>query len=171
MDMSKRKKFVGLLTLLLVVGLVAVPLVALAGTGLTQTQSSSGLGNADVATVAGGIVRALIGLLGAIFLVLIVYAGLLWGTSAGNSERVGKAKQIIVAAVIGLILVMAAYTIADFAIVSLIGAGGGGENISDADAGAQNSNSTFEEDRDLLFPINDDVGSDFEPLDPDAPID
>ena len=40
-----------------------------------------------------------------IALVIIVYAGFLWMTSAGNEEKVGEAKKIITAGIIGLIII------------------------------------------------------------------
>ncbi|MBU0625045.1 pilin [Patescibacteria group bacterium] len=91
-----------------------------ANTGFAATTRSAGLGGAgDIATIAGGIVRSLLGLVGVIFLLLVVYAGFLWTTAGGNQEQVGKAKKIIVAAVIGAVLVFGAYTIADFALTAL----------------------------------------------------
>jgi len=102
---------------------VLMPTLAKAGTtlntGFDKTKSESGLEGADVATIVGGIINGLLGLIGVIFLVLLVYAGFLWSMAGGNQERVAKAKKIIVGAVIGMILVLSAYTIADFALITL----------------------------------------------------
>jgi hypothetical protein len=102
------------------------------GTGFSATTKAAGLsGTADIATIAGGLIRGLLGLVGVIFLLLMVYAGFLWTTAGGNQDRVDKAKKIIVAAVIGAVLVFSAYTITDFVLVSLVGTeiigGEGGE--------------------------------------------
>jgi len=65
------------------------------------------------------IIRIALGLLGIIFLALIVYAGFLWMTSAGNEDRVQTAKKIMVAAIIGTTIILAAYIITIFVIDSL----------------------------------------------------
>ncbi len=63
-----------------------------------------------MSTIAN-VVRIILGLLGILFIILIIYAGVLWMTSAGNSDQVEKARGIIVQAVIGLVVIMAAYAI------------------------------------------------------------
>lgn len=63
--------------------------------------------------VANG-VKVFLSLLGTIFLVLVVYAGFLMFTAAGNDEQIGKAKGIIINSVIGLIIIMSAYSITSF---------------------------------------------------------
>jgi predicted secreted protein len=57
------------------------------------------------------IIKPVLGLLGLLFLCLTVYAGGLWMTAAGNPKRVEKAKDILVAAVIGAVIVVAAYSL------------------------------------------------------------
>jgi hypothetical protein len=59
-------------------------------------------------------VKIFLSLLGTIFLVLIVYAGFLMFTAAGNEENVTKAKKIIQYAIVGLIIIMSAYSITNF---------------------------------------------------------
>jgi hypothetical protein len=66
--------------------------------------------------IIGGLVQAALGLLGIILLILILYGGFLWMTAGGNTENVDKAKTIIKNAVAGLIIIMAAYAIAEFAV-------------------------------------------------------
>jgi len=65
------------------------------------------------------IINAILGLLGLIFLVLIVYAGFLWMTAAGNDDQVKKAKSILTAAIIGVIIIIAAYAISNFVLDAL----------------------------------------------------
>ena len=55
-----------------------------------------------------------LGFLGIISVVLILYAGFMWMTAAGNEDKVGQAKKLLVAAVIGLIIILASYSIASF---------------------------------------------------------
>lgn len=49
--------------------------------------------------------------LGVVFLGLMIYAGFLWMLAWGNEQEVEKAKNIIIAAVIGLVVVLTAYAI------------------------------------------------------------
>jgi hypothetical protein len=46
----------------------------------------------------------------------MIYAGILWMTAQGNDQKVEKAKQMITEAIVGLIIVVAAYAIAYFVI-------------------------------------------------------
>jgi len=52
--------------------------------------------------IVGQYVNAILDLLGVLFLVLIIYGGILWMTAAGNEQKVEKAKKIIISSVIGL---------------------------------------------------------------------
>lgn len=65
-------------------------------------------------TMAGTIVSAVLSLLGVIFFLLILYGGIRWMIAQGNESEVEKAKQIIIAAVSGLVIVLAAYAITAF---------------------------------------------------------
>ena len=58
--------------------------------------------------------------LGIAFFILIIYAGWLWMTAGGNEERLGKAKKILQEAVIGLVIVLAAYAII-YTVMNVIG--------------------------------------------------
>lgn len=49
--------------------------------------------------------------LGVVFLGLMIYAGFIWMMARGNEQEVAKAKNIIIYAVIGLVVVLAAYAI------------------------------------------------------------
>ncbi|KKR91928.1 MAG: hypothetical protein UU95_C0024G0023 [Parcubacteria group bacterium GW2011_GWC2_42_12] len=61
-----------------------------------------------------------LGLMGAIFLVLAIYAGYNWMMAGGNEERVEKSKQTLTNAIIGLIIVLAAYAMVRI-IVAVVG--------------------------------------------------
>lgn len=62
-------------------------------------------------TIIGIVISAILGFLGVIFIILIVYGGILWMTAGGNDERVGKAKNIIRNAAVGLIVVLISYSL------------------------------------------------------------
>jgi len=71
-------------------------------------------------------ISAFLGLLGIIFVVLIVYAGYNWMMAGGDEEKVTKAKSTLTRAIIGLIIIVAAYSITYFVFNSLPGGGSGG---------------------------------------------
>lgn len=64
----------------------------------------------------GKIIRAILSLLGIVFMSLIVYGGYLWMTARGNEEKLEKAKAIIRGSIIGLVIVLASYAITAFVI-------------------------------------------------------
>ena len=76
----------------------------------------------SVPTVIGKIVGAGLAFIGVLFFGLVIYGGLLWMTARGNEQQVEKAKDLIVAAVIGLVIVLAAYAITSYIGSSLTGA-------------------------------------------------
>jgi uncharacterized membrane protein len=62
-------------------------------------------------TIVARIISAALGLVGIIFFLLMLYAGFLWMTARGNEKSSAKAKEIIVSATIGLVIVAGAYAI------------------------------------------------------------
>ncbi len=102
---------------------------------------TGGDGDTLLTTSVGTVIKAALALVGTIFFVLTIYAGILWMTAAGEEEKVTKAKNIIIAAVIGLFIVMSAYAITAF-VTAKLGVGttqqpepsgdGGGGNEQDA---------------------------------------
>jgi len=61
--------------------------------------------------IIGLVIQAGLALLGIIFLGLMIYGGYTWMMARGNEQEVEKAKNIIKNALIGLIVVLAAYAI------------------------------------------------------------
>lgn len=93
----------------------------------TASFDSSFTIGAAVATV----IKAFLGLLGIIFIFLMVYAGYHWMTAAGDEQKVTKAKDTLRTAIIGLIIIVAAYSITYFVIKALgSAAGSGGGSMS-----------------------------------------
>lgn len=91
-------------------------------TGLNETAGAAGLatGATSLPALIGRIIAVGIGLVGVIFLVLMVYGGFLWMTARGDEQKVERSKELITAAVIGLVIVLAAYVITNFVVSNLI---------------------------------------------------
>jgi hypothetical protein len=79
-----------------------------------QSQTSGASAKDMVLAKTGSIIGLILSFIGVIFLLLTIYAGILWMTASGNSAQVTKAKDILINAAIGLILVFAAYSITAF---------------------------------------------------------
>ncbi|NCT48431.1 MAG: hypothetical protein GW763_10665 [Paraglaciecola sp.] len=73
----------------------------------------------ELPELIGNIISVLLSVLGIIFVVLVVYAGFLYLTAAGDDAKVKKAKTMLTQAVIGLVIIVAAYAIAAFVIDAL----------------------------------------------------
>lgn len=93
------------------------------GSDLETMASSSGYDASQASSTAledrvGLIIQSALGLLGILFIILIIYGGIIWMTAAGNEESVKKAVSTIKHAFIGLVIVLLAYIISIF-IVSI----------------------------------------------------
>ena len=77
---------------------------------------------APLPTLIGGIISVVLGSLGIVFVIFIVQAGIMYMTAGGDPGKVDKAKKLITQAVIGLIIVVSAYTISSFVITQISGA-------------------------------------------------
>lgn len=78
---------------------------------MTVATNPSGLSTVDPRVMATSIIKVVLGILGVIFLALLVFAGFLWMTSGGDSKKVEKAQQLIKNSIIGLVIILAAYSI------------------------------------------------------------
>lgn len=85
----------------------------------TDYGENTGLSDTDPRVIVGRIVQIFLGVLGIIALVLIVYGGFTIMTSAGNDEQVSKGKDILFYSVIGLVIILMAYSITNFLLDSL----------------------------------------------------
>lgn len=116
------KKIVFLTCLVAVFALSVMPALAL-NTGI-EYGTYTGLGTKDLREGIMAIINVLLGFLGIIAIVIILYGGFVWLTSGGNEDKVGSAKKIITAGVIGLVIIFVSYAIASFVIDQLISATG-----------------------------------------------
>lgn len=82
-------------------------------TNVGKANQGTGL-SGDLTGTVGTIIKAVLATVGTIFLVLTIYAGILWMTASGNEEQIAKSQGIIKAAIIGLFITMSAYAITAF---------------------------------------------------------
>jgi amino acid transporter len=86
----------------------------------TQAQiEDAGFEEADPRAMVANAIKIFLGFLGMISVILILYAGFLWMTSAGEDAKVKKAKDILWAAIIGLVIILMSYGLAIFVLDQL----------------------------------------------------
>lgn len=83
---------------------------------INQTATYAGVSGQEqsLPLIAARVIQALLGLVGTVFIVLFIYGGFLYMTSGGNDEKIKKGKDLLKNAIIGLFIIMAAYSIAYF---------------------------------------------------------
>lgn len=80
------------------------------------------LGNADPRQVIVNIINIALGFLGILAVIITLAAGFRYMTSGGNEEARGKATSMLISGIVGLVIIFAAFAIAQFLINSLVGA-------------------------------------------------
>jgi amino acid transporter len=109
----RKKIILGLLS----VALLVVPAIAAAQIDQYDTIGTTfGMGTADLESAVINIVQWVLGFLGLISIIFILYGGFVWMTAAGDEEKVSKAKKVIGAAVVGLIVILIAWAVVIFVI-------------------------------------------------------
>lgn len=119
MDKQLMKK-AGIAFLLMTVGLMVfnmVPGAAFASLGVSQSDLPTALSgtSGDLREVIRSIINTILGLLGFIAVIFVIYAGILYVTDGGGGDNLEKAKNIIKNAIIGIVIIIASFAIVNFA--------------------------------------------------------
>lgn len=100
---------------------VAAPIFALGSNDLgVEYGQDTGLGSADVRSTISNVINVMLGLLGIVALVIVIAGGVIWMTSQGDTEKVERAKGLMGAGAIGLLIILSAYAITRFVINAAI---------------------------------------------------
>jgi hypothetical protein len=75
-----------------------------------------GLADRDPREAAISLIRLIMTFLGIIAVVIILLGGFKWMTAAGNEDKVGEAKKLIGAGIIGLVIILSAFLIVNFVV-------------------------------------------------------
>jgi lysylphosphatidylglycerol synthetase-like protein (DUF2156 family) len=124
--------FLGLSALIAIPSLFGAQNVVASSTSLdnlnavAQPGYGSGTNEDTLLNTIAGIIKTVLSLLGFIFVILVIYAGITWMTAAGNDKQIATARNILTRAVIGLIIVVLAYAITYFIFTNLPGGDGAG---------------------------------------------
>ena len=76
-------------------------------------------------TFIGGIIRAILGIVGSLALVMFIYGGFTGMTETGNAEQVVNGRNTLVWAAIGLIVIFTSYALVRFILFDVMQAPGG----------------------------------------------
>lgn len=88
-------------------------------TSASSQQLPNPLGTESVEEVIGRVIKAILGVVGSLALLMFIYGGLTWMTAAGNKEKVEKGKEIIIWAALGLVVIFASYALVEFVLNAL----------------------------------------------------
>lgn len=100
-------------------------------------QGEAKFSSTQAESIVATIIKTALTLLGILFVILMIYSGYQWMMAGGNEDAVKKAKSRIINAVIGLVIIIFAYSITAFVFKSLPG------GSSSATPGAAGTNPTI----------------------------
>jgi hypothetical protein len=80
----------------------------------------SGQAVKDPRMVIASAIRIIMGFLGIVAVIIILWGGFQWMTAGGNDDQIGEARKIIMAGVIGLLIILSAFGIATFVVENLV---------------------------------------------------
>ena len=88
---------------------------------LTEVAGSGGYSaNTSLPAIIGLVIRAALGLVGVIFIILMIVAGFSWMTASGNEQKIQKAQEMIKTTIVGLIITVSAWALWNFILEKLI---------------------------------------------------
>lgn len=91
-----------------------------AAAGLNTVSQKTGITEKEVTNIVGNGIEAALGVVGLLFFILMVYAGITWMLARGSEEDVTKARNTIIAATIGLLITVSGYAITRFVTTAVI---------------------------------------------------
>ncbi len=93
---------------------------------LKQFQSAAGNNGAglDVSTPlearVGSVIQIALSLIGVVFLILMIYGGFIWMIARGDETKATRAKDIIIMASIGMVVILLSYAATQFVVTNLL---------------------------------------------------
>jgi len=91
--------------------LFIIPITANAQDAEGSANQLSAYTTSSIPVLIGYVIRAALGISGVVALIMIIYGGVLWLTSGGNTDKVQKGRDTLIWAVLGLIVIFSAYAI------------------------------------------------------------
>jgi len=113
-----KQKIASLSTTAFLLAMVLAP-QARAQVSIDFPTNFAGFSSQDVKVTIENVIRIIIGFLGILVVLAILFGGFKMMISRGDADEMGKGRQIVVAGAIGLLIVLAAYAISTFVVNSL----------------------------------------------------
>ncbi|MGI6314495.1 MAG: IPT/TIG domain-containing protein [Patescibacteria group bacterium] len=82
--------------------------------GIEAIEENISLGGDDIRVTVAKIIRAVLGLLGLIAVIVVIYGGFVYLTSGGEEDKIAKGKKILINGVIGLVIILMSFIIVQF---------------------------------------------------------
>ncbi len=95
----------------------------------------AGFGSSTLEDIVINTIKIILGFLGLAAVLITLYGGYIWMSSGGNLEKITKAKKTLSAGVVGLAIVLSAFSIAHFIFGIFDDVMGGGGGIVNEDTG------------------------------------
>ena len=70
----------------------------------------------NISGMIGKAISILLGIIGSVSLIIFLYSGIMWMTSGGNDQKVGKAQQSMIWAALGIFVVFISYILVKYVI-------------------------------------------------------
>ena len=86
------------------------------GTTGATFATEAGLGSGDLVSTVASIINVILGFLGVIAVVIILFGGFKWMIAGGDKTKVDEARKWIFSGITGLVIILSAYAIASFVI-------------------------------------------------------
>jgi uncharacterized membrane protein len=115
---KRLKKVLFIILFVFVFGLLFQPCLAQLEQ-LQEVGKEANLGETKIPVLVGNIIEVVFGLMGILLVGLILAGGFMWMTSGGNPEKIKKAQGMLKNALIGLIIIVLAYSISVFVLEKL----------------------------------------------------
>ncbi len=120
--LTLKKISIGILTVAMLSIFVLPVIVAAQDLDLgLENAAGIGLGQKDLKESINSIIQILLSFLGILAVIIILWGGFMWMTAAGDEGKVDKAKKLIISGIVGIVIILSAYIIANFVITQVGG--------------------------------------------------
>lgn len=119
------KRWFSILILVLTLLVVAAPIMADGPTGGTSTVTiPNPISCNDATCLISQVIRYILGVIAILATLMFIWGGIMMLTSAGNADRVKRAKETLAWAAIGIVVILMSWGIIRFVLAGLLNASG-----------------------------------------------
>ena len=120
MKVKKQIKALGVLAPMMAVGIADKVMAKGSGTaGSYVSTVGSGQNDTSIMETVQSVISVVVGLVGLVAVVMIILGGFQYTTSAGDTNKVTKAKNTILYGIIGLVIAILAFAIVNFVLQNI----------------------------------------------------